>query len=71
MHWASMTKQHYEFIADVLANLDILCDETHEYVIKEFADALQATNSQFNREQFIAACLVMRSLAKLVERHTD
>ena len=45
-----MTRQHFQFIADVLRNSNAPTD-----VVLAFADELATTNSRFDREKFLTA----------------
>lgn len=47
---ASMTRQHFQLIADVLKN-----NHADSSLIAAFADALHRTNPRFNRDAFVAA----------------
>ena len=53
-----MTRQHFQFIADVLkAQLEFA--EIRPYVLalaEEFADRVEDTNPNFDRDRFIKAC---------------
>lgn len=51
-----MTKQFFEFVADVLRGLDLPTD-TKATVISTFADELELHNPRFNRSLFIAKCV--------------
>jgi hypothetical protein len=54
-----LTKQHFEFIANVvdqIGNDYVIDDRQHEIVAQYFADALQQTNTNFNRIKFMDAC---------------
>ena len=67
----SMTKQHFEFIADVLnrARAGVVrtgdsrvLDQFDASFVPGIADDLATTNKNFNRERFIAACGVRKDL---------
>jgi hypothetical protein len=49
-----MTRQHFCFIASIVATLD----GEREHVAEAFAAMLAETNPRFNRARFIAACEV-------------
>lgn len=50
-----MTRQHFQFIADVLKDLDI--PEKHrKRVVQEFSRALPRANWRFDRNRFERAC---------------
>ena len=49
---AKMTRQHFQLIADVLRRNDA---KEWGNLIGDFADALSATNPQFNRKAFFKA----------------
>lgn len=52
-----MTKKDFELIATVLQQC-VLLDETSRILLAAaFADALKATNQQFNAQRFIRACV--------------
>ena len=51
---AKMSRQHYQMVADVIANLDV--NTTIKKAIAEkFADAFEGTNPLFKRDMFIKA----------------
>lgn len=57
-----MTRKDFQLIADSIASMQ-LQDYTpfnqtilRTYIAKQFADALRATNSRFNRDKFMMAC---------------
>lgn len=51
-----MTRRHFEFIADVVANIPD--EDTRDYVAHEFVRRLVATNANFDRERFLKASKV-------------
>ena len=51
---AKMQRQHYELVADVIANLDVNITIKKAIALK-FADAFEPTNKLFKRERFIKA----------------
>lgn len=57
---ATMTHQHFRFIASVIRILPTRDCGKHEYVRQEiaehFAGCLNLTNSRFDRARFLAAC---------------
>jgi hypothetical protein len=54
---ATMSRQHFQFIADTLANLSLALDEEdYDWIVWQFADELENTNERFDREKFIKAC---------------
>lgn len=55
----TMQRRHFCFIAEVIAKeLFDLSDEDRAIVALAFANNLKATNGQFKRERFLAACIV-------------
>ena len=52
-----MTRQHFQFIAEVIAQLDDHDELFREQVATLFANALKRTNPRFNRERFLKVCL--------------
>jgi hypothetical protein len=52
-----MTKRDFELIATVLQGASALAPADLADLAEDFADALKATNQQFNRERFIRACV--------------
>lgn len=66
----TFSKQHFEFIADVLSRSRRAVQRTGDshvlaqfdiMFVPEIADDLATTNTKFNRERFIAACGVKES----------
>lgn len=57
---ATMTHQHFAFIASVIRNLPTRDCGKHEYVRLEiaehFAGCLDLTNERFDRDRSLAAC---------------
>jgi hypothetical protein len=51
----TMTRQHFAFIASVIANLPLNEGEKLSVTLR-FAYELSATNARFDRERFISAC---------------
>lgn len=51
---AKMARQHFQLIADVIANLDVSITIKKGIAIK-FADAFEDTNPMFKRDLFIKA----------------
>ena len=51
---AKMTRQHFQFIADVIASLE-LQRTNKELVARKFAIALESTNAGFKSETFMKA----------------
>lgn len=58
-----MTKKDFELIAALLK-----ATYASEAMAKEFADALRATNKQFNRDKFLRACGVGFAPANALRR---
>ena len=59
MDHITMSRQHFQFIADVIASqrdndpdTKIMLDE----MSRQFADALARTNANFDHERFLRAC---------------
>ena len=55
-----MTRAHFEFIAATIAAMPdhaATLRAQKESAAHTFADALEATNSRFDREKFLAACM--------------
>ncbi len=61
MNVPNMERRHFQFVADILANLDR--DEfTHNQQIQLanlFADNFQTSNVNFDRDRFLKACDVL------------
>lgn len=56
---ATMSRQHFQLIADVLADISLgLDDKDFEWVVDKFADELEETNERFDRPKFVRACNV-------------
>lgn len=54
---ATMSRQHFQFIADILADLSLALDETdYDWIVAQFANELENTNERFDRDKFIKAC---------------
>lgn len=53
----TMSRQHFQMIADVLANTPRVEAASREVLAEAFADALAATNERFDRKRFLAACM--------------
>ena len=51
---AKMARQHFQMIADVIANLDVN-DTIKKGIAIKFADAFEDTNPMFKRDLFIKA----------------
>ena len=51
---AKMQRQHFQLIADVIANLDVSTTIKKGIALK-FADAFETTNKLFKRDRFIKA----------------
>lgn len=60
----NMTRQHFQFIAEVIAQLDDHDELFREQVATSFANALKRTNPRFNRERFLKACDEGRCLTR-------
>ena len=56
-----MTKKHYEAIASILLNSDLVLDD----VTHELADYFATDNKNFNREMFLTACGVEKTPLEL------
>ena len=54
---AKMSRQHYQLVADVIANLDVNVGIKRE-VANAFANAFEPTNKLFKRDMFIKATKV-------------
>lgn len=51
-----MTRKDFVLIADIINSLNF--DENKkEFIAKEFADNLKATNVAFDKQRFIEACM--------------
>lgn len=48
------TKEHFEFIANVIANVDD--KQNREYLAESVADELAKTNPRFVKARFLFAC---------------
>lgn len=62
----NMTRQHYQFIADVLQVLPHDAELDRYDIIDLFAHELKRTNSAFDVERFKDACDAERPTAKLM-----
>jgi hypothetical protein len=53
-----MTRKDFELIAAVLKNRRALAGDAGAFdtLARDFAEALAATNKQFNRDRFLRAC---------------
>ena len=51
---AKMTRQHFQFIADVIASLELM-RTNKDLVARKFAIALESTNTGFKAETFMKA----------------
>ena len=51
---AKMTRQHFQFIADVIASLELM-KSNKELVARKFATALESTNPGFKADMFMKA----------------
>ena len=51
---AKMSRQHFQFIADVIASLELM-KSNKDVVASKFAIALESTNPGFKRDKFIKA----------------
>jgi len=49
----AMTRQDFEMLAEIISEYG---DKGREALAAALADELRATNSRFNREQFVTAC---------------
>lgn len=59
MKTPTMTRAHFQFIADTIAAMPDFAPTLRaqkESTARSFADALRATNPRFDREKFLAAC---------------
>lgn len=59
MKTPTMTKSHFQFIADTIAAMPDHAATLRAQKVStahQFADKLPATNPKFNREIFLAAC---------------
>lgn len=59
----TMTRQHFQLIADVLKTNKQSAADTlgggsshHELIVREFAEALARTNPNFKRDRVLKAC---------------
>ncbi len=53
----TMTRQHFAYIASVLADMPLLIDaNAKDRIIWHFANELNATNARFDKDRFISAC---------------
>lgn len=55
----NMSRQHFQFIAEIIAAMPDHAPTLRaqkDSTARTFADALEATNSRFDREKFLAAC---------------
>lgn len=52
----TMTREHFEYIADIIANELQGSMYSRRYVAQVFAENLTATNHNFDFAKFIAAC---------------
>jgi len=69
---ANMTRQHFQFIAEVLGSLEDSMEmnrETMRSITWEFADCLRATNSAFDSDRFFKAVEAHRLLMR--EQYTS
>lgn len=54
---SKMYKKHYDLIAVTVAGLAGIMDRAQHFImIQHFADALQGTSREYDRERFIGAC---------------
>lgn len=51
-----LTKNVFKFIADIIKNSELGILDKHR-IANDFMYALQETNSMFNRQKFLDACL--------------
>jgi hypothetical protein len=58
-----MTRKHFQLIAETIRELKLQqerlmsADSQREVIAKAFAEALRSTNSNFDAERFVSACL--------------
>lgn len=53
----TLTRQHFQLIADVLKRAKFNTTELgHRTICEDFADELAKTNPNFNRRRFLTAC---------------
>ena len=51
-----MTRQHFQFIAEVIEAMDAQQPHGSSQIARHFAKHLKRTNPRFNEERFLKAC---------------